>query len=148
MVVQRGAHIAVERRGHVIDHRIGAAAVLHAIGHSLQIGGVQLEGVQRQHRDVDLRPAAAAITGVFDVAVGGSRRLDNIRLQRGPGGTVVGGGNAAVLLIGVVHHEIDRLLIRGRVVGIRSRPCGRVVILGGCKRLGGQQGHAEAECQH
>ena len=148
MVVQRGAHIAVERRDHVIDHRIGVAAVLHAIGHGFLIGGVQLEGIQRQHRDVDLRPAAAAIAGVFDVAVGGSRCLDNIRLQRGPGDTVVGCGNAAILLIGVIHHEIDRLLIRGRVVGIRRGPCGRIVVLGGCKRLGGQQGHAQAECQH
>ena len=147
MVVQRSAHIAVESRGHVVDYRVGVPAVLHARGSGGEIGRVQGKRAQGQGGDVDLRPAPAGIAGVLDPPASGGGGLDNIRVQLRAGETAVSSRNTAVVLIGEVHHEIDGVLVRGRVVGIRRGPCGGVVICGGGKRLGGQQGHAQAERQ-
>ena len=47
------------------------------------------------------------------------------------GETAVSSRNTAVVLIGEVHHEIDGVLVRGRVVGIRRGPCGGGGIYGG-----------------
>ena len=147
MVVQRGAHIAVERRGHVIDHCVGTAAELHAGSHVGLVGRVQGKRAQGQGGDIDLRPASAGIAGVFHMTAGGGGGLNNIRVQLRAGETAVSSRNTAVVLIGEVHHEIDGVLVRGRVVGIRRGPCGGVVICGGGKRLGRQQGHTQTERQ-
>ena len=93
-----------------------------------------------QGRDIDLRPASAGVAGVFHMTASGGGGLDNIRCQGRAGGAEVGGGNAAVVLIGEIHHEIDGVLVRDGIDRVRRGPCGRVVVLGGGKRLGGQQG--------
>ena len=147
MVVQRSAHIAVESRGHVVDYRVGVPAVLHARGSGGEIGRVQGKRAQGQGGDVDLRPASTGVAGVLDPPASGGGGLDNIRVQLRAGETAVSSRNTAVVLIGEVHHEIDGVLVRGRVVGIRRGPCGGVVICGGGKRLGRQQGHTQTERQ-
>ena len=110
--------------------------------------GVQRKRAQGQGRNIDPRPTPAVVAGVLDVAAGGSGGLDNIRRHGRTGDTVVGGRNAAIVLVRKVHHEIDRVFVRGRVVGIRRGPCGGIIVLGGGERLGGQQSHAQAERQH
>ena len=148
MVVQLRADIAVKRRGHVIDHGVSVSAELHAGGHNALIGGVQRKRAQGQGRNIDPRPTPAVVAGVLDVAAGGGGGLDNIRRHGRAGYAVVGGRNAAIVLVRKVHHEIDRVFVRGRVVGIRRGPCGGIIVLGGGERLGGQQSHAQAERQH
>ncbi len=88
-VVQRGADMPLERRGHVIDHRVGAAAELHAGGHVGLVGRVQGERAQGQGGDIDLRPASAGVAGVLDPSASGGGGLDNIRVQLRTGETAV-----------------------------------------------------------